>query len=500
MFPTVLSAGSAAPAGDYIIHNSLRFRSSASAYLSRTYASNTTWTLSVWLKRGSLGTIKPILGAAVKFNANDTLTAFGLTTVAVYRDPSAWYHIVVSNSGCYVNGVSVGSVTTSALTNASIGSDGTNYFDGYLTEVNFIDGQALDASAFGELDAITGVWKPKKYTGTYGTNGFYLDFKGGTSTTTLGKDASGNGNNWTTNNISLTAGSTYDWMLDSPTPFDDGGNGVGNYAVLNPLIVQGLAPYNANLTLGATTSYSGKLASIGISSGKWYWEQAIDSLSSNNLNTCQIYGGVAIASSSLNDFYGVTGHWGFTNTNTSASASKSVNNGTPTDGYTIILAGDVVGLALDMDSGSLSVYRNNALLYSVGTSLAGNTVYPVAVTYAAAGNSITSLNFGQRPFAYTPPSGYKALNTQNIPAGTVITSGSFTGNVSTDGPFVWLNGTPTALTINGNAVTFGTHANKLANGFKVISADSRYNHSGSNTYAVTTAGTVFKHAIAQVNP
>lgn len=92
------------------------------------------------------------------------------------------------------------------------------------------------------------------------------------------------------------------------------------------------------------------------------------------------------------------------------------------------------------------------------------------------------------------------LNTQNLPAGTVITSGSFTGNASTDGPFVWLNGLPTAMTINGNAVTFGTQVDKLANGFKVRSSSASYNASGTNTYSITTTGAVFKYQDAQPNP
>ena len=111
------------------------------------------------------------------------------------------------------------------------------YTDQYLTEVNFIDGQALTPSSFGETNPVTGVWQPKKYTGTYGTNGFYLNFSDNSAATaaTIGKDYSGNGNNWTPNNISVTSGSTYDSMLDVPTMWADGGNGRGNYAVLNPL-------------------------------------------------------------------------------------------------------------------------------------------------------------------------------------------------------------------------------------------------------------------------
>jgi hypothetical protein len=128
------------------------------------------------------------------------------------------------------------------------------------------------------------------------------------------------------------------------------------------------------------------------------------------------------------------------------------------------------------------------------TSMVG--LFPISEAYANA----VHVNFGQRPFAYTAPSGFLPLNTFNIPAGTVTTSGTFTGNLSTDGPMVWLNGTPTAMTINGNAVTFGTHADKLANGFKVRSSSASYNASGSNTYVATTVAAVLKYENAQPNP
>jgi hypothetical protein len=113
--------------------------------------------------------------------------------------------------------------------------------DGYLTEINFIDGQALTPSSFGATNTTTGVWGPAKYTGTYGTNGFYLNFSDNSNNTatTIGKDYSGNGNNWTPNNISVTAGATYDSMVDTPTPYgtDTGAGGTvrGNYCVLNPV-------------------------------------------------------------------------------------------------------------------------------------------------------------------------------------------------------------------------------------------------------------------------
>ena len=213
----------AAGQGGYFLDNSLRFRSSASAYLSRTPASSSnrkTWTWSAWVKRGKIGS-----GAYALFGAGNSNTNFGgiyfnyssttddievldypgasstwLTTNALYRDVSAWYHVVVAYDTTqatssnrvklYVNGEQVTSFasaayptqnsdsrfnstllhTVGAQSAAAVGA----YFDGYLTEINFIDGQALTADDFGETDATTGVWKPKEYQGTYGTNGFYL--------------------------------------------------------------------------------------------------------------------------------------------------------------------------------------------------------------------------------------------------------------------------------------------------------------------------------------
>lgn len=102
------------------------------------------------------------------------------------------------------------------------------YLDGYLAEVNLIDGQALTPSSFGAFDT-NGVWQPAKYTGSYGTNGFYLNFSDNSAATatTIGKDNSGNSNNWTPNNIVVTSGTTCDSMYDSPTNYADGGNGRG---------------------------------------------------------------------------------------------------------------------------------------------------------------------------------------------------------------------------------------------------------------------------------
>jgi hypothetical protein len=175
--------------------------------------------------------------------------------------------------------------------------------------------------------------------------------------------------------------------------------------------------------------------------------------------------------------------------------------------------GDILQCAYDADSGKFWFGKNNLWWNSsVGTTgdpsagtnqtltAAAATYFPFVQLRQAAGTSIADINFGQRPFSYTPPSGFVALNTFNLPTGSVTTNGTFTGNANADGPFVYLNGVPTTMTINGNAVTFGTHSDKLANGFKVRSSSSSYNTSGSNTYSVSTTGATFKNSNAQGNP
>ena len=234
--------GAAGQPDDYFIDRSLRFRSSASAYLNRTLTTGTDgkrWTWSGWVKRGNIGaSYAPIFAAGSSGSAyaaiwfqNDLLglysyngaTVYQLYPSRVFRDPSAWYHIqyvydstqatASDRLAVYINGTketSFAAATYPALNYTGYINSayahyfgqftpalGSLYFDGYLAEVNFIDGQALDPSYFGETDTVTGVWKPKRYAGSYGTNGFYLNFSDNTSTTALGYDTSGNGNNWT---------------------------------------------------------------------------------------------------------------------------------------------------------------------------------------------------------------------------------------------------------------------------------------------------------------
>jgi len=440
----------------YNISRSVRLRSSAGGYLNRTMGSPTSlqkMTWSCWVKRGALtaqaGYYNTLFGCPNGTLSSGFIIAFAdynsgtlrlywngvdLNTSQVFRDPSAWYHIVVAIDTTqataanrvkfYVNGSQVTTFGTATYPTQNsnvpnfnnsgvvnyigLTTNSTEYLDGYLTEINFIDGQQVAASSFGETDLITGVWKPKKYAGTYGTNGFFLNFSDNSNNTaaTIGKDSSGNGNNWTPNNISVTSGVTYDSMLDVPTMWADGGNGRGNYATLNPLdftTVGTISEANLRFTQSSSAARSGR-SSIGVSSGKWYWE--VINLGGNNSF------GVQNATASLGTYCGGDANgWSY------FIDGNKYNNNTATSYGASYTTNDVIGIALDMDAGTLTFYKNGTSQGTAFSSLSG-TLFPAFSTSSV--SSVTFVaNFGQRPFAYTPPTGFKALNTQNLPDATI---------------------------------------------------------------------------------
>ncbi|NDA10477.1 MAG: hypothetical protein EBZ07_06485, partial [Verrucomicrobia bacterium] len=364
-----------------------------------------------WIEFQTDNTIRVVLGV------NSTV----LTTTRVFRDPSAWYHLVLSvtASGAsyfYVNGIQVGTWTSSAtpyLFNSSYtnaigryGDSAVSYFDGYLTEINFIDGQALTPSSFGETDAITGRWKAGAYSGTYGTNWFYLKFadNSGTTSTTLGKDSSSNGNNWTPNNFSVTAGAGNDSLVDSPTNYGTdtglGGEVRGNYATLNPLSLQGASLSNGNLecSTGGVAPSGGAFGNFAIpSTGKWYWE-----FTPNDGNGFDSFCGISTspASSTYAVYYAFSGEKYVDTANSSYGSTYGQN--------------DIIGVAVNSDSGSITFYKNNVSQGAISYSLANKTMFPWFADGSSARNTSFVVNFGQRPFAYTAPTGFKALCTQNL--------------------------------------------------------------------------------------
>jgi len=443
-----MAGGSVTSSGGNIIHtfnssgyltpltyvgNSVRLRGSASAYLNRTNstAGNTsTWTWSAWVKRGSLGSgtyplftsyIDTANYSVIDFSndiirvINNTTTSGeqGINTTAVFRDPAAWYHIVASSTASsvpklYINGVQVTAFSSStsvtgawkfASTNPIwLGREqygaSNNYFDGEMANVQFIDGQALTPNSFGSFN-LYGVWQPISYGGTYGTNGFYLPFSNTTSTTTLGYDTSGNSNNWTCNNISLTAGSTYDAMTDSPTLTS---TTAANYPTWNPLATTyyGVPTFsNGNLTTSATSSGGVSATTMYYPlTGKFYSEFTVTSGGSMTI--------------------------GLMNSSRSKTI-EYVNNGNITAGGSTVVTGasyttgDVLGMAVSCDGQTVTFYKNNASQGTANFSSAPLVLGDiVAQAYCSGTSTIWNANFGQQPFAYTAPSGFLALNTYNM--------------------------------------------------------------------------------------
>jgi hypothetical protein len=448
----------------------VRLRSSASAYFNRTPATTTnqkTWTWSGWVKLGAIGQWEGIFNAGSSGNqfamylytdstlyiqdytgANNLL----LQTNQLFRDPSAWYHIVLAvdttqatssnRAKLYINGVQVTSFASTTYPsqnyntqvnsnsyqhdlglNYQFGTSNAKYYDGYLTEINFIDGQALTPSSFGSTNAITGVWQPAKYTGTYGTNGFYLNFSDNSSVTTssnvgIGKDFSGNGNYWTSNTINVTAYSgsppnnvNYDSMTDVPTLTSAT---AANYCVSNPLDKNtNLSVTSGNLqSTGTAAQYQAIRGTFGVSSGKWYFEATI---TANNFASNGVNVGVGQITAPFTAGPGAASNaWMYANNNGSGAGRKIDGANVTTYGASFT-TNDVIGVALDLGAGSLEFYKNGTsqgVAYSSGVT---GELFPFVSMYST---DAIALNCGQRPFSYTPPTGYVALNTYNLPAST----------------------------------------------------------------------------------
>jgi len=438
---------------------SLRFDDGSSAYLSRTPASagnRKTWTWSGWVKRSNLGATHTLFDSrptgefAFGFLSGDTFyvassSNFRITN-QVFRDVSSWYHFVVvldttqatgsNRIKVYVNGNQITSFGTSAdpSQNAEFGVNFTQlhslgrytsggYFDGYMAEVNLIDGQALDPTSFGETK--NGVWIAKEYTGSYGTNGFRLQFNqtgtGTASSSTIGADTSGNANHFSSSGI---VASDCD-MPDSPE---------NNFSTLNPLQIgqSNWTLSEGNLKGVSSTSVSGGggvLSTMGVSSGKWYWECLLQNLNSDSseigiANTNSIRTDVTLGRTS--DSYAYLNN-----------GNKFSNNSSSSYGATYT-TGDIIGVALDLDGGTLTFYKNNASQGTAFSSLPSG-YYVMGVSEGSTGNQQTQiLNFGQDStfagnetaggnadangigdFYYSPPSGYLALCTANLPEPTI---------------------------------------------------------------------------------
>ena len=449
------------PKGPQSIDNSCRFDDGSTDYLSKTFSSSGTsdkiFTTSVWLKRSELGAEQGIFTAGtsqrefIRFESDDTLTyrrasgtTFQLTTSQVFRDISAWYHIVIAvdtTQGTdsnrikfYVNGSQITSFGTSTYPSQNylpkigggqthnIGRDSEQanpYYDGYMAEFVFIDGQALDPTSFGETDSTTGIWKPKKI-GAFasaGTNSFYLDFK---DSSNLGNDASGLSNDFTVNNLT---------SIDQTTD-----TCVENFATLNPLWIEranNVQPAFSNGNLTATfdngsTNEQG-VSNIAVSTGKWYCEIKWDSATANTATSTGIFPVDYFDGDPFSSAYIYLADGTIRSKNSASSYGNS---------YT---TGDIIGIALDLDNNKLYFSKNGTFQNSgdptsgsTGTgaiSITADTYYLYCSDYASSGNRQASANFGNPPFSissgnadangfgnfeYAVPSGYYALNPSNL--------------------------------------------------------------------------------------
>jgi len=447
--------GSGAVAEAYEIEQSIIYNSGAAPQMyfdpSSNFTSETVFTFSTWVKRASTGASQRLLtagyyaaainqsGVTIQFHSSDVLRVNfrregsvtynnqSIDSTALFRDPAAWYHILVTRNGTairgYVNGVEVLSGTMTA--NSVVGIQNTypvmvgvsskptssaigayESFNGNLAETHFIDGTAKATSDFGETNSDTGQWIPKEYSGSYGTNGFYLKFASGG----IGADSSGNSNTMTVANLTL-----YEVVSDSPT---------NNFATWNPLI-KGTNTYSQGNLRGTNSTSAGAFmaSTIGVSSGKYYCEIIIPSLVNWN---------VGIANSSAErSFIGVdagSGGWLLYASSTTqyvASSYSSISQGWEVGNY--------VGLGIDADNKVFYLYKNGTQVISYDYSgFAGDEAFFGAGNYSAVANTI--VNFGQNPthcgtvsagtatdgngiglFQYAPPSGFLALCTANLP-------------------------------------------------------------------------------------
>ena len=467
--PLILGTNSIKDTG-YDVANSLRLDDGGSEYLTRTVSSagsNTKSTLSIWVKRGNLSLSNNTLFGwttdgsnfyNIKFgNSSDVLdirwrnssTQANYTSTEVFRDVSAWYHIVVafdtSQSTAsdrikyYINGVQGSGLSgyppqneTVLINNNScvvrIADSGfsNGYFDGYIAEAVHVDGQQLDPTSFGEFDADSPtIWKPIDVSGlTFGTNGFYLDFENASS---LGADVSGNSNNFTVNNLT-----SVDQSSDSCT---------NNFATLNPLYhyIGGAALSEGNLkfTTSGNSSVGRGMSTIRPESGKWYVECKIidvtrfsfglmngnethSSQGGNDTNSVIFgYDGgffmtggftgylsapsnndiVQLALDLDNDLFwiGINDTWGNSATRTEIENGTATNSGSTDIGSQVPINTGAIGIFVEDNSGT----GNNVCEINFGSP-----------SYSISSSNSDGNGFGN--FEYAPPSGYFSLCTKNL--------------------------------------------------------------------------------------
>ena len=470
--PLILPSNSIS-AGGYEVDNSLRFESSSTDHLSRSKSSSETsttiGTFSFWVKRCETGATTSIYSNEVEngnnrglivitntdnFYINNSITGQSdrvLSTTQLFTDLSAWSHFVVAfdtNQGTASNRVKIyhngnqittfgtavypnqsenlkileGGQTNKELVGKIYGADNSRM---YLAEFHHIDGQALTPTDFGEFDENSGIWKPIEYSGTYGNNGFYLDFENSGS---LGADVSGNGNNFTVNNLT-----SIDQTTDTPT---------NNFCTFNSLVN---VPYTTfsqgntfvDLTSTGSSSHHTNYGNIAFSSGKWYWEaKALGgtkytiglSDANNQSNYQQVAGTNLIVGNHANSY--VSGDaigW--------YSTTLYKNGSTIASSLSGIVTNDIMMVAVDCDNGKIYFGKNGTWRVANSTtfdSTQNDTTFTTGEFYVSAfsnedcdwsvnwGNPAYSISSGNSDgngygnFEYSVPENYYSLNVKNL--------------------------------------------------------------------------------------
>jgi hypothetical protein len=464
--PLILGTNSIKDTG-YNVANSLRFNDGSSDNLSFSASAGNrkTWTLSGWFKRSHIGSFQRIISSRIdgsnyngiafssdkiqfsEYQGGDTIN---LVTSRVFRDVSAWYSIIIAvdtTQGTasnrvkfYINGVQETSFSTSTYpsqnldtvfnsssTTHRIGTNDDNtggYYDGYMAEVVFIDGQQLAPDQFGEFDEDSGIWKPIDVSGlTFGTNGFYLDFENSGS---LGADVSGNGNNFTVNNLT-----SIDQTTDTCT------NNANTFNILDNINASTFAEGNLKITT-ASSNTSPNTSTFRMIDGKWYWEIKLAQDTSSGSNEADMIGltNSSVQSASTNpssigiNYRGNGRIWNYGGTSETSFGA-----------YASFSTGDIIMVAVDLTdatTGKLYFGVNGTWGNSGNPSTGANSYdftkgtepWGASVTCFNSGSSaIFEANFGSPPysissgnsdgngygnFEYAVPSGYYALNTKNL--------------------------------------------------------------------------------------
>ena len=496
-FDPIRIGASAGGTASYEVARSLRFERGDSAYLARTAGSPTNsnkFSFSCWVKRTQLSTSSLTMmggggGSQTNSNAEALLYFVGTDEIASnykgglasctvgwfmkatrkLRDTTSWYHLLSVWDGTqsgdpnrmkfFVNGIQEALGHDCGSTAAGFqyvnqngetqyigrmdAGGGPNYSSFYLAEAYFVDGTACTPSDFIETDSRTGQIIPKNSDDvlgalTMGNNGFYLNFSDNSdvTSTTLGKDNSGNNNNWTPYNFSVSAGVNNDSVEDTPT---------NNFCTLNPLDTwrDNSSTSDGNLKfIRSASNFGGGRATMAVKSGKWYFEFTKGSglvqagFANTDFNINYNSGDVSLTSSGANACglaYDSRGFWyGYT-----GSSPSSISDD------------DIIGVAFDADNFKFYFHKNGTYYGSGNPSTGSNGITPnhsnqVSKTddmffapYFNAENGNGYANFGQRPFSHTIPTGYKTLCSANLPNPTILLSNKYfdtslyTGNGST---------------------------------------------------------------------